>query len=414
MLEILAIKSDRRQWRTRYPVSVSHKTRNDAQIIAHDGRYLLILGGTMTRSHRYSSVCMLTAVLVIAVSASAAQAQKGKGPNYGLWVLNTFFISEFQGNALVKGGVRGPRVLFGVRDLNAPVGIAWDNEQNLWLSFQDPSRGEIVRLTPRQVQALASGQGVKDVVLLQDSKSYYPFNDPTNIGFDKEGDLWVVDGAISSLMKFTPDQIVVSGAPTPAVWIRAGLFVEPSRMRFDSSDNLWVEWPKIGQVSGVDELVRFSPQDRTASGPPNPSLILDIPTSFGVNDFAFDGKGNLWIANVTATSPFETIVELIMVPEDQIAGSGELPLSPAITIVLPEFAQRPCVDDVSIDFDPFGALWVSGSPGETDCNQFEQVDKFTPEQLISSGNATSAVRLRPNRRETNFRGPRIRVGPPIP
>jgi hypothetical protein len=371
----------------------------------------------MTRSYRYSAVCMLTAVLVAAVSASAAQAQKGKAPGYGLWVLNTFFITEFQGNDIVKGGVRNPRILFGVRDLNTPVGIAWDKEQNLWLSFDDPSRGEIVKLTPRQVRALSSDQGVKvqNVVLLQDSKSksYDPFSDPTQIGFDKEGDLWVMDSPASSVMEFTPDQIGASGAPTPAVRLRAGPFIEPGKMRFDASDNLWVEW-EIGQVPGDDELVRFSPEDRTASGPPNPSLIVDIPLNPGVDeDFAFDGSGNLWIANVTSTTSLDRIVELLMVPQDQIAGSGEITASPAITIVLPEFAQRPCLDDVSIDFDPFGALWVSGSPQESDCNQFEQADKFTPEQLISSGNAISAVRLRPNRGLTNFRSPRVRVGPPI-
>jgi len=356
---------------------------------------------------------MLTAVFVVAMSASAAQAQNGKGPDYGLWVFNTFFVTEFQGNALVKGGVRNPRILFGVRDLDAPVGIAWDNEQNLWLSFEDPSRGEIVRLTPRQVQALSSGHGVKDLVLLQNSMSYYPFNDPSDIGFDREGNLWVMDSPISSLMEFTPDQIAASGAPTPAVWIRAGLFIEPAKMRFDASDNLWVEW-QIGQVSGFDELVRFSPKDRTASGPPNPSLILDIPLSMGLDDFAFDGQGNLWIANATATSPFETIVELTMVPQEQIAGSGELTVSPATTIELPQFAQGLCVDYLTIDFDPLGALWVSGSPDVTDCDQFEQIDKFTPEQLSSSGNATSTIRLRPNRRETNFRAPHlVRVGPAI-
>ena len=358
---------------------------------------------------------MLTAVLVAAVSASAAQAQKGKGPDYGLWVLNTFFITEFQGTDLVKGGVRKPRILFGVRDLYTPVGIAWDNQQNLWLSFDDIG-GEIVRLTPRQVQALSSGHGVKvqNVVLLQDSMSYYPFYDPSDIGFDKEGNLWVIDSPISSLMEFTPDQIATSGAPTPAVWIRAGRFIEPAKMRFDASDNLWVEW-QIGQPSGVDvdELARFSPKDRTASGPPNPSLILDIPLSNGLDDFAFDGQGNLWIANASATSPFET-VELTMVPQDQIAGSGEITVSPTITIGLPEFAQGLCVDYLTLDFDPLGALWVSGSPDVTDCNQFEQVDEFTPEQLISSGTATSSVRLRPNRRETNFRAPHlVRVGPAI-
>src|SRR5580700_9635335 len=60
-----------------------------------------------------------------------------------------------------------------------------------------------------------------------------------------------------------------------------------------------------------------------------------------------------------------------------------------------------CLDEVSIDFDPFGALWVSGSPAGTDCTQFLKVDKFTPEQLISSGNATSAVKSHPNLREKN-------------
>jgi hypothetical protein len=352
---------------------------------------------------------MLAAVLVTAVSTSAAQAQKQKVSKYGVWVLNTIFVSEFQGNALVKGGVPGPSILFGVRGLLTPAGIAWDNEKNLWLSFNYPDMGEIVRLTPRQVGILASGGGVKDVILLQDSKSSHPFVDPTQIEFDQEGDLWVLD---ADLLEFTPDEIAASGAPTPAVEIGEGIFVEPYRMRFDSSDNLWVEWPNLGKVTGVDEVVRFSPSDRAMSGPPNPSLILDLAASIGVSDFAFDGGGNLWIAAENQVTPAEEIDELIMIPADQIAGSGEIAASPAITIQLPEFTQSVLVDDLSIDFDPVGALWVAGTGTSPKLNQ---VDKFTPEQLTASGSATSTVRLRENRSETNFRAPHsIRVGPRVP
>jgi hypothetical protein len=163
------------------------------------------------------------------------------------------------------------------RQLNAPVGIAWDASGDLWLSFQYISMGEIVKLTPKQVSALVSGRNVTPAVLLQNVREYYPFNSPSRIGFDSQGDLWVMDGATYSLLEFTPDEIAVSGAPAPALVIQSNFLTNLFDMRFDASNNLWVVSTGLGQVSGVEEVCRFAPADRASSGPPNPNLILDMP-----------------------------------------------------------------------------------------------------------------------------------------
>lgn len=363
----------------------------------------------MSRTRALLVVTALTAAFAVAAPRSNAQASK-RNSGYGLWVLNYSWVSEFQGKSLAKGGVRHPRSRIGDRQLNAPVGIAWDSSQDLWLSFEYASMGEIVKLTPKQVKRLGSGRNVKVAVLLQDVHEYYPFNDPSEIGFDSDGDLWVLDQYVGSLTEFSPDQIAVSGAPTPAVVIQTNSISNPWRMRFDASDNLWVVWPGLGQVSGVEEICRFSPGDRASSGPPNPSLILDIPSDTGVSDLAFDYAGNLWIAGGTTQLP-DTLMEF---PASQLSGSGEVSVSPAITLALSDFAQPPCFSHISLDFDPAGAVWVSGSPSVSGCGGFEKLAEYLPGQLTSSAAISAAVILRANRRQTNLDLPHlVRVGPPI-
>jgi hypothetical protein len=361
---------------------------------------------------RIGELLVLSAlVAAVAVAASISRAQAGKQKSgYGLWVLNYAWVSEFQGRRITRSGVRHPRALIADQQLNAPVGIAWDGSENLWLSFEYASMGEIVKLTPKQVSRLASGRNVKPAVLLQNVREYYPFNNPSEIGFDSEGDLWVMDQGVSSLTEFTPDEIAVSGAPAPAVVIQANVFANPWRMRFDASNNLWVIWPGLGQVSGVEEICRFSPTDRTSSGPPNPSLILDMPSDTGASDLAFDSAGNLWIAGGTVEVP-DTLMEF---PANQITGSGEFSVSPAITLTLPDFAQPPCFSYNSLDFDPAGAVWVSGSPDVSGCAKFQKLAEYLPGQLTSSASILAAVVLRANRRSINLDLPHmVRVGPPI-
>jgi hypothetical protein len=364
----------------------------------------------MTRSHNVTILLMLAAALLLPAAVCSAQTRAEKGPGYGLWVLNEFYVSEFQSKALVRDGAPRARLAFGLRSLDMPLGIAFDGSQNLWLSFDAPSMGEIIRLTPRQVQALASGHEVKRTLLLQNKQSYYPFNDPTTIRFDNDGDLWVMDSAISSIMEFTPDQLIASGDPTPSVWIRAGLFVAPWKMRFDSLDNLWVDWPGIGQASQVHEFCRFSPADRSASGPPTPGLIVDMPASLAVDDFGFDSQGNLWISEPAAEPP----QALHMVPVDNLVGSGEIFAAPTISINLTQLGAVGCPDDEVLDFDPNGSLWVAGSPANSGCSQGDQVLEFSADSLTASGSITSSVGIHANRRHTNIWAPnQILFGPSI-
>jgi hypothetical protein len=363
----------------------------------------------MNRIRKLLVLSVLVAAAALAAPFSKAQAGEQKS-RYGLWVLDYEWVSEFQGKSITKGGVRSPRALIADRQLNAPVGIAWDGSGDLWLSFQYISMGEILKLTPKQVSALASGRNVKPAVLLQNVRENYPFNSPSEIGFDSEGDLWVMDGAVSSLLEFTPDEIAVSGAPAPAVVIQAGVLTTPDRIRFDASNNLWVDWPGVDQNTGVDEICRFSPADRTLSGPPNPSLILDMPSDVSIADLAFDLAGNLWVTAGTLEAP-DVLMEI---PADQIAGTGEITVSPAITLTLLDFAQSSCFSYDSLDFDSAGALWVSGTPSVSGCANFQKLAKYLPGQLTSSASISATVLVRPDRRGTNLDRPHlIRVGPTV-
>jgi streptogramin lyase len=317
----------------------------------------------------------------------------GKSKPVGLYVGGFNFVYEFQGKALEKSGTPTPNLAFGGTTLFNPLSITFDSHENLWIAYGGTSSGPlpVIELTRANLAALKKGKGVNPKVVIKDKgKSDVPFILPRSLAFDSAGDLWVSDPGRNAIMDFLPKQIKKSGGPSPTTFISAADFV-PEAIRFDASDNLW--------VSAGNSLWRFAPGDRDASGAPNPSLVVDLPAAFGVQDLAFDGSGNLWIAGADFTVGI--LDEVKMIAAGDLVGTGEISPPVGVTITSSAFGTEPglaggiCLG--GIDFDQSGNLWVSAH-----CDPDTHLIEFTPSQLSTGGNLVPSVTIGQNHKQTNL------------
>ncbi len=191
----------------------------------------------------------------------------------------------------------------------------------MWIGFSGTTIGNggapVVEISAADIVAIASGFTVLPKVTIGYPNQNKPevFTVPHTIGFDAAGDLWVGDADVHGLVEFTHKQIAHGGALPASITITGPDFL-PNVMRFDSADNLWlVQFPP---ALGPQQLLRFAPGDRAASGAPNPSLTIDLPDALNVADLGFDASGNLWIAGGTSHGD-----ALEMFPASELAGSGE-------------------------------------------------------------------------------------------
>jgi hypothetical protein len=366
------------------------------------------LGRKMVRTYRTAISALLAAActLVLAMQTAAAEpATTGRG----LWVGGTVFFSEFQGKALKQSGTPRAAIAFGSRAFFNPTSIVFDAHHNLWAGFGGVVGNRpapVVEISAADIVALASGLAVKPQVIID-----YPSNKPQafvvphSLGFDASGDLWVADADVHGLAEFTRNQIVHSGSPPANISIASQDFL-PNVMRFDKSDNLWMA--QFSVPPSAQQVLKFVPGDRAASGEPNPSLTIDLPDALKVADLGIDSAGNLWIAGGSSRGD-----ALEMFSASDLAGSGEI--SPAAETMVTSSAfgvvfGGSCLG--GIDFDHVGDLWVSVGTNNDECEAAQQVVEFTPGQLAIGGNQTPTVTIGQNKKKTNLfvPGP-IRFGP---
>ena len=194
--------------------------------------------------------------------------------------------------------------------------------------------------------------------------------------FDGRGNLWISGYQGNTLMEYAAAQLAAGGTPTAAVTLTAssGSLSGPLGIAFDSSGNLWVA------NAGASTVVEFSAGQLAAGGSPSP--IITIGASAGSLNFpsalAFDGKGDLWVANDMANS----VVEFTAT---QLATSGAP--TPVVTLTA---ASASIAGPLGIALDASGNLWVSNSIAPF------SVVKFAASRLVASGAPTPAVVLTPN------------------
>lgn len=103
-----------------------------------------------------------------------------------------------------------------------------------------------------------------------------------------------------------------------------------------------------------------------------------------------------------------------MISATDLGGSGEISLTPSVTVTVSTGGIDIACGLGGIDFDRRGDLWASVDPDNGECPEVAQLVEFTPDQISASGNLTPAVTINQNIPETNFfiPGP-IRFGPTI-
>ena len=216
-------------------------------------------------------------------------------------------------------------------NLNIPFGLAFDSSGNLWISdtqanriveFKAPfSNGETESLVLGQANFTGSNSATTQTNL----------NSPRGIAFDSSGNLWAADIGNSRVVEFKAplstgesENLVIGqtnftsgvqdipGCPQScSAQTSAASLNQPYAVAFDSSGNLWVTDPKVGNLAGrVLEYNAPFTTGESASLAIGVTGVDVIPTlncfnGIGANclsfpDYlAFDKSGNLWINDDT-------------------------------------------------------------------------------------------------------------------
>jgi hypothetical protein len=380
--------------------------------IGSHGRLVLpqasFLWGIMIRNNvtRIGALA-LAALFAFSMPIAAAEIQPD---TQGLWVGGYSYFSEFQGQALQQSGTPDANLTFGSQIYFAPISIAFDGHQNLWATFQgidDNFPAAILEIGRRDMARLKRGKHVTPRVIV--IKTF-----PGGLAFDSSGDLWitteffVAGKAQGEIVELRRQQIGTSGKRKPSISVTSPNFY-PGLIRFDASDNLWVT--QFLLASNSIQILRFAPSDRAASGPANPSLIVNLPDLNFAVDFAFDAVGNLWVAGAGSHGD-----EVEMIPASDLMGTAEVSPTAAVTITSSAFglgdSSGSCLS--GIDFDQSANLWVSVGANNGACGVPPQLVEFTPAQLSTGGNLTPLVIISQNSTKTNLfiSGP-MRFGPTV-
>jgi sugar lactone lactonase YvrE len=172
------------------------------------------------------------------------------------------------------------------RTLSAPVGIAFDARQRLWVA----NFGSGTLTAFDLAQLATSGTPTPETTI-------EGLDHPTALAFDAAGSLWVADMQAETIIAYDADQIATSGAPTPRITIRSAShsLSTPTALAFDADGTLWVANLGSGTVVG------FAASQLTESGSPAPRVTL-APDQQGLigspAGLAFDGDGSLWVAGL--------------------------------------------------------------------------------------------------------------------
>jgi hypothetical protein len=306
------------------------------------------------------------ATLALAGCSSSTTAPPASPVSVALWVGNLGHTIDGYTAAQIASNTGAPPAVIITTPGQLITGMAFDASGNLWAveSFD----AAVVEYIPDQLGV--SGSPTPKVTLTADAAG--SLNLPSALAFDAAGNLWVVNTNASTVVEFAATQLASSGSPTPAVTLgaNAGSILAPQDLAFDHSGNLW--------VSNSVTVVAFSASQRAASGNPVPAITISRDAGLTLVEpyaLAFDGGGDLWVANYS----HNTVIEYT---PSQLASSG----SPTPAVVLTSNSMVITSNLQGLTFDGHGNLWASD-------NGTESVLQFPPSQLMATGTPTPAVTI---------------------
>lgn len=182
-----------------------------------------------------------------------------------LWVVDgDNSIDELSKAQLAAGsGNVTPAVVITSSDLVFPLYVTFDKVGNAWVDNQDGDT--IAEFSASQ---LTSGGSKSATVLLSDDGSGTSLSRPTEIAFDKKGNLWVPNYGADTVVEYAKAQLTSSGNPAPTVKLTSAIFDGPWGAVFDSGGNLVV------MNYYDDTIAKFTAKQLKASGAPIPKVSV--------------------------------------------------------------------------------------------------------------------------------------------
>ncbi len=236
-------------------------------------------------------------------------------------------------------------------------GIAFDKRGNLWAA---DATGSVKRIPASSLQG---GSPAEADIVITGFGGGLP--GPTHLAFDDVGNLWVSIGASRKVVRLSPDQLALTGAPVAAIELSTA-DEAPGPLAFDAAGNLWV---------GTNARLHRFDAGRLTTTLAVPNLSLEArrggssdASLGGPSALAFDAAGNLW------GSFFAPNVIARFTPAE-LNGDGERQVVPSVQLAL---AVSALLD--GLVFDEEEGLWTPLSNG--------QFGRLSPAQLAASGTVT--------------------------
>jgi sugar lactone lactonase YvrE len=339
----------------------------------------------LTTYHYFGHALAKTRMRGLAAVAISLLMMTGNAMAAGLWVANadSNTIAEYQGK------LKKPhRQLKDTNDLDGPSTVAF-NGGNLWVS--NFNSNSIFKYTSKQIKKLQKHVPTPTVVISEDTGSN--LDGPEGLAFDGSGNLWVgaEDGGV--VVEYTPSQLAASGNPTPNIILNIpGGFSSPSHLRFDSAGNLWVSDEDIANGNGgAGEVFKFTHTQITALVPGNnvitPVFGIALNAFAHLETIAFDGGGNLWVADENGNQIFEFSAS-------QLGGTGlSQDLTPAVVLSATNLSGS-CNSSLGgpygLAFNVGGDLFVSNAntPPNAPSGCFGSLAQFSANSIRTTGSPT--------------------------
>jgi hypothetical protein len=365
------------------------------------------------------------------LSAASMELSTAKGPavispvssqprsSMGLWVpnLGSDSISEFTGTSLSASGAPAANLTIQSSGgyfsaLKTPDAVTFDNSNNLWSSNchgGPDSRGSVTEFALAQLQVLHTNGNPSPNTVVYNNPATGSLDCPTGLTFDQSGNLWVAsngsaNGGSAHLAAFGSAQLSGYTNVQPQAVISGGGLSDPLGMTFDKAHNLWVADLRAGDNGA---LFQYSAEQLSANGTQTPNLTVSSASLRQPETVLVDKSGNLWTVNCGNAT-------LQMFAAADLVGSGTIEPVPQVTIsagVSSTSANGQGLDcREGLALDSSGGLWVANYYSDN----FGSLVRFTPEQLLTSGNPVPEVLINSTSTGSNISRPfLIGFGPAI-
>jgi hypothetical protein len=329
---------------------------------------------------KFQTRCLIAIVVGGLISARAAAAGD-------LWVANegSPTLAEFQGT--LKSGSKTPHGLIDdINDLDGSSTIAFDQNENLWVTNYNANSITEFSKSEWETDAAKKHSDPAAVITISEDAGEN-LDAPEGIIFDSAENMWVgaEDGQV--IIEYTPAQYAASGNPTPNLILNADSFKfsSPSHLALDAAGNLWVtDENRDNDQGGNGEVFRYDKAQITglAAGNQNidPVFGIALPEFVHLETIAFDGGGNLWLADQQGDSVYKFSAS-------QLTGTGlSQNLTPAV-VLTPAHRSGACRKSLDgpygLAVDGVGDLYVANSNADRGC--FGSLAEFSASSIESSG-----------------------------